>query len=309
MKKALFSLCFCMIFNLAFAQQDSIALYPKDGIPGAIPQNIPEKTTINPNDGVSVTTDIQIPKLYVYQPKKPNGTSVLICPGGGYYVLAMKHEGHDLAKWFNERGVTAFVLKSRLPDERLMTEKHLRPLQDAQQAMRMIRKDASKWKIDPNKIGVMGFSAGGHLAATVGTRFQKQVGEITDDKISVRPDFLLLIYPFITFRLGDGKFKGMQDKLLGTNPSEAMIDEYCLDKQVTAETPPTFLIFTSDDFLSPEQGFLFYSQLLKYKTPAEFHIYEKGGHGYSLSMKNRGGHLADWDRQMEGWLRDRGLIK
>lgn len=308
MKITLFIVLFFSAYRLAIAQ-DSIPLYPKDGVPGAILQNIPEKVTVNKNDGVTVTTDIQYPKLYIYQPKKPNGTSVLICPGGGYYVLAMQHEGHDLAKWFVERGITAFVLKSRLPDEKLMTEKHFRPLQDAQQAMRIIRKDAAKWKIDPNKVGVMGFSAGGHLAATVGTRFQKQVGEITDTQVSVRPDFMLLIYPLISFRIEEQNLKGIREKLLGANASEEMIDAYCLDKQVTAETPPTFLLFTSDDFLNPQQGFAFYTALQKNKVPAEFHIYEKGGHGFSLSMKSRGGHLADWDKQMEGWLKDRGLIK
>jgi acetyl esterase/lipase len=298
---------FICSYAIAFAQQDSLLLYP-EGVPGAIPKNIPEKVTVNPNDGVTVTTDIQTPKIYVHLPQKPNGSAVLICPGGGYYVLAIDHEGHQLAKWFAERGVTAFVLKSRLPDEKLMTEKHFRPLQDAQQAMRIIRKNTKKWNIDTNKIGVMGFSAGGHLAATVGTRFQKQVGEITDNSVSVRPDFMILIYPLISFRIEAERMKGIQDKLLGANAKDELIDEYCLDKQVTSQTPPTFILFASDDFLNPEQGISFYRELQKNKVPAEFHIYEKGGHGFSLTKKGRG-HVETWDREMEGWLRDRKLIE
>ncbi|SFE42980.1 alpha/beta hydrolase [Thermoflexibacter ruber] len=307
MKKILFLVLWVGTSLIVYAQQDSLLLYP-DGVPGAIPLNIPEKVTVNPNDGVTITTDIQQPKLFVYRPQKPNGASVLICPGGGYYVLAIDHEGHQLAKWFIERGVTAFVLKNRLPDERLMTEKHIRPLQDAQQALRIIRKNAKKWNLDTNKVGIMGFSAGGHLAATVGTRFQKQVGEITDNTLSVRPNFMILIYPLISFRIGTDRLKGIQDKLLGKEANELLIDEYCLDKQVTSETPPTFIVYASDDSLNPEHGIVFYRELQKNKVPAELHIYEKGGHGFSLSKKNRG-HVEAWDREMEGWLRDRKLIE
>jgi acetyl esterase/lipase len=307
MKKILFIALWIGTSLIGFAQQDSLLLYP-DGVPGAIPLDIPEKVTVNPNDGVTITTDIQQPKLFVYRPQKPNGASVLICPGGGYYVLAIDHEGHQLAKWFVERGITAFVLKNRLPDERLMTEKHIRPLQDAQQALRIIRKNAKKWNLDSNKVGIMGFSAGGHLAATAGTRFQKQVGEITDHTLSVRPNFMILIYPLISFRVGIDRLKGIQDKLLGKDANELLIDEYCLDKQVTSETPPTFIVYASDDSLNPEHGIVFYRELQKNKVPAELHIYEKGGHGFSLSKKNRG-HVEAWDKEMEGWLRDRKLIE
>ncbi|GAB4111333.1 MAG: alpha/beta hydrolase [Thermoflexibacter sp.] len=307
MKKILFVVLWIGTSLIAYAQQDSLLLYP-DGVPGAIPLDIPEKVTVNPNDGVTIITDIQQPKLFVYRPQKPNGASVLICPGGGYYVLAIDHEGHQLAKWFIERGITAFVLKNRLPDERLMTEKHIRPLQDAQQALRIIRKNAKKWNLDTNKVGIMGFSAGGHLAATAGTRFQKQVGEITDNTLSVRPNFMILIYPLISFRIGIDRLKGIQDKLLGKEANELLIDEYCLDKQVTSETPPTFIVYASDDALNPEHGIVFYRELQKNKIPAELHIYEKGGHGFSLSKKNRG-HVEAWDREMEGWLRDRKLIE
>ncbi len=307
MKKILFIPLWIGISLMSFAQQDSLLLYP-DGVPGAIPLDIPEKVTVNPNDGVTITTDIQQPKLFVYRPQKPNGASVLICPGGGYYVLAIDHEGHQLAKWFIERGITAFVLKNRLPDERLMTEKHIRPLQDAQQAIRIIRKNAKKWNLDPNKVGIMGFSAGGHLAATAGTRFQKQVGEIIDHTISVRPNFMILIYPVISFRIGIDRLRGIQEKLLGKEANELLIDEYCLEKQVTSETPPTFIVYASDDALNPEHGIVFYRELQKNKVPAELHIYEKGGHGFSLSKKNRG-HVETWDREMEGWLRDRKLIE
>ncbi len=309
MKNLFFTFLFLLINAGVFAQQDSLLLYP-NGVPGAIPQAIPEKIGINPDKfgGVETLTDVQNPMLYVYLPKKPNGTSVLICPGGGYFILAMRHEGHDLAKWFMARGVTAFVLKSRLPDERLMTEKHIRPLQDAQQALRIIRKNTAKWKIEPNKVGIMGFSAGGHLAVTAGTRFQTQVGEITDNTLSVRPDFMLLIYPLISFRIGEEALKGIREKLLGAEASQTMIDDYSLEKQVSAETPPTFMIFTGDDFLNPEQGIVFYQALQKYKIPSEFHLYEKGGHGYGITKRNRG-RVEGWDKEMEGWMRDRKLLK
>jgi acetyl esterase/lipase len=290
-----------LLLTSAEAQYDSVLLYPQ-GVPGALAKQVPERVTVNPNDGVTVTGDIQQPKLYIHHPAKPNGVAVLICPGGGYYVLAMDHEGHNIAKWFTERGITAFVLKSRLPDDKLMTNKTIRPLQDAQQAMRIIRGNAAKWKIDARKLGIMGFSAGGHLAATVATHFDKQVGEITDQKISVRPDFVILGYPMISFQPGIYP-GGRQNRLLGDDPSKELVDAYSNELHVTAQTPPAFLFLSSDDFLSPLNSISFYTALLKNKVPAELHIFEKGGHGYSMSKKQRG-HVEDWPRELEGWLRD-----
>lgn len=291
--------------NLLLAQQDSVYLYPQ-GVPGAIYKSIPEKVMVNPQDGVTVTSNIQKPVLYVHLPNKPNGAAVLICPGGGYFVLAMDHEGHNIAHWFNERGITAFVLKSRLPDEELMTSKEIRPLQDAQQALRMIRKGAAKWNIDPHKLGIMGFSAGGHLASTAGTHFSNQYGEIVDTTISVRPDFMILAYPMISYQPGIYP-GGMQNRLLGANPTKELINAFSNELHVTPQTPPTFLILSADDFLSPANSIVFFNALQKNKVPVELHVYEKGGHGYALSKKQRG-HVEDWHKELEGWLKDRKLL-
>ena len=292
-------------FSFVFAQQDSIYLYPK-GVPGAIYKNIPEKLTVNPQDGVTGTSNIQKPVIYIHLPKKPNGTSVLICPGGGYFILAMDYEGHDIARWFTERGITAFVLKSRLPDDALMTHKSDRPLQDAQQALRIIRKGASKWKIDTHKLGIMGFSAGGHLASTVGTHFNKQYGEIVDTSISVRPDFMILAYPMISYQSGIYPAT-MENRLLGNKPTDEQIEAFSNELHVTSQTPPTFIILAADDPLSPFNSIVFFTSLQNNKVPVELHIYEKGGHGFAMSKKHRG-HVENWDKELEGWLKDRKLL-
>lgn len=300
--KILFTICFLLSGFLVAAQQDSLLLYP-DGVPGALPRNIAEKWSVNPQDGVTVLTNVQQPALYVHLPEKPNGTSVIICPGGGYFVLAMDHEGHALARWFTARGITAFVLKYRLPDETLMTRKWIRPLQDVQQAFRILRSNPGKWNIDPNKIGLMGFSAGGHLAASAATQFTTQVGEITNPALSVRPDFLMLIYPVTSFN-HDSALAGIKKRFFGDDPSKGLQEQFATDLQVTAQTPPCFLVLSDDDFLHPDNSIRFYQALHRKGVPAELHIFEKGGHGYSLSHKNRG-HVEDWPRLLEGWLSER----
>lgn len=287
------------------AQYDSVLLYPH-GVPGAIVKNQPEKVMVNPQDGVTVTGDVQIPVLYIHRPAHPNGTAVLICPGGGYFVLAMDHEGHHIADWFTQRGITAFVLKSRLPNENFMTEKSIRPLQDAQRAMQLIRSNAAAWKIDPSRLGIMGFSAGGHLASTVATHFDKVVGEMPDNAVSVRPDFQILLYPMISYQPGI-MMAGMKNQLLGDNPSKSLIDEFSNELHVTANTPPAFISLANNDPLPPENSLVYYTALRKNKVPVELHIFETGGHGYALSKKQRG-HVEQWDRELEGWLRDRKLL-
>ena len=306
LKKLIISVYAIMVScTYLLGQQDSFYLYPQ-GVPGAIRKNISEKITVNPQDGVTVTGNIQTPVLYVHLPEKPNGVSVLICPGGGYFVLAMDHEGHDIAKWFTQRGITSFVLKSRLPDDEFMTNKSIRPLQDAQQAIRLIRKNAVKWTIDPHKLGIMGFSAGGHLASTAGTHFTKQYGEIVDTTVSVRPDFMILAYPMISYQAGIYP-GGMQNRLLGANPTQELVNAFSNELHVTPQTPPTFLILSGDDFLSPANSIVFFYALQKNKVPVELHVYEKGGHGYALSKKQRG-HVEDWHKELEGWLKDRKLL-
>lgn len=297
---------FCVVIAVN-AQYDSVLLYP-NGVPGAILKAQPEKVTVNPQDGVTVTGDVQIPVLYIHRPAHPNGTAVLICPGGGYFVLAMDHEGHHIADWFTARGITAFVLKNRLPNENFMTEKSIRPLQDAQRAMQLIRSNAATWRIDPSRLGIMGFSAGGHLASTVATHFDHMVGETLDkDKtVSVRPDFQILLYPMISYQPGI-MMAGMKNQLLGDHPSKTLVDEFSNELHVTANTPPAFIALANDDPLPPENSLVYFTALRKNKVPAELHIFETGGHGYALSKKQRG-HVEQWDRELEGWLRDRKLL-
>jgi len=292
----------------AVAQTDSLRLYP-NGTPGATSADVTETTRINPNDGVAVTTNVREPVLYVHAPERPNGTGVIISPGGGYYVLAMEHEGHALARWYNERGVTAFVLKSRLPNDDLMTRKAIRPLQDAQQAIRVVRGHADRWGLDPERIGVMGFSAGGHLAATTAVHFDRPVGASADTTISLRPDFMVLLYPALRpVRSATRDSTFTLDALLGHSPPDSLRTFFTPVHHVDASTPPTWLAHASDDAGVDAGGSVdFYLALRRHGVPAEMHLYETGGHGFSLAFKARG-RVDSWDRELDGWLRDRGLV-
>jgi len=305
MKKSLITLFLISMLLTANAQTDTIILYP-NGVPGLKGAQIPEDS--QKSGGITRVKDITQPAVYVYQPKnKSSEASVIICPGGGYGILAIDHEGYEIAQWFNDRGVTAFVLKNRLPQDELFENAEIRPLQDVQQAFRIIRKNAVKYGVSPDKIGIMGFSAGGHLASTASTHFKAQVGEITDPSISVRPDFSLLIYPVITFGAVN-THSGTRDNLVGADAPAYKIDLYSNEQHVTADTPPTFLISTTDDGVSPENSILYYQACRNYKVPVEIHIYEKGGHGYALK-KNGLGPVESWPDRMADWMRERKLMK
>ncbi|RFS16658.1 alpha/beta hydrolase [Emticicia sp. C21] len=304
--KKLFLMLFAMaLMSNLYAQNETILLYTGTA-PGSTGKQVPEdsKTT----DGITRVKDVTQPALIVYPAKKKTtDATVIICPGGGYGILAIDHEGYDIAKWFNERGMTAFVLKYRLPQEDLFDNDEIRPLQDAQQAIRIVRKNAAKYGVSPDKVGIMGFSAGGHLASTASTHFATQVGDITDPSVSVRPDFSLLIYPVITFNDRFTHF-GSRDNLIGKNPPVEKIEWYSNDKQVTKDTPPTFLVSTTDDGVQPENSIAYFLACKKNKVPVEMHIYEKGGHGYGLKKKGRG-PVETWAARMEDWLKDRKLMK
>lgn len=305
MKK--FLLLFFIINNLSaiYSQNKTILLYP-DGTPGFTGKLITEdsKTT----DGITRVKNITLPAIILYQPKlKTSDAAVIICPGGGYGILAMDHEGYEIAQWFNERGVTAFVLKYRLPQDELFDTAEIRPLQDAQQAFRIIRKNAFVYGISPKKIGIMGFSAGGHLASTVSTHFTTQSGEISDPNISVLPDFSILIYPVISFSEVN-THSGTRDNLVGRNPPIDKIELYSNELHVTSATPPTFLISTSDDEVSPENCILYYQACRKNKVPVEMHIFEKGGHGYALKKKGLG-LVETWPDRLADWMKERQLMK
>ncbi|WP_241676575.1 alpha/beta hydrolase [Flavobacterium pectinovorum] len=277
-----------------------------DKIPGEIEDlNYRENVGLNISNGtIESISLVKTPTLTVYLPNKtkPNGTSVIILPGGGYQHLAYDKEGVKVAEWFNSLGITAFVLKYRLPSDLIMTNKNIGPLQDAQQAVRYVRQNAAKWNIDPNKIGVLGFSAGGHLASTLATHYDDKVYESTL-KVSARPDFSLLIYPVISMQ-NDITHKGSQTSLLGNNPSQELIDSFSNEKKVTAQTPPTFLIHATDDtVVLPENSINYYLALKKNGVSAEMHIYEKGGHGFGLGVNDSSKY---WTRDCEEWLKTHG---
>ncbi|WP_238160799.1 alpha/beta hydrolase [Flavobacterium cupreum] len=281
------------------AQNQVLPLWNK--IPGEIKAaDYTEKETLK--DGkVQSTTLVTTPTLTVFLPKdsKPNQTAVVIFPGGGYMHLAIDKEGTKVAEWFNSIGIVAFVLKYRLPSDLIMKDKTIGPLQDAQESVRYVRQNASKWNIDPNKVGVLGFSAGGHLAATLSTHYDDKVYE-TASKLSARPDFSLLIYPVISMQ-NYITHKGSQINLLGQNPSAALLDSFSNEKRVTAQTPPAFLIHATDDgAVLPENSINYYLALKKNKVTAELHLYENGGHGFGLGIGDTNKY---WTRQCEDWLK------
>jgi len=282
--------------------QQVIPLY-SGKIPNAKPISNQEQRIGNP-DVDSLTSNVSVLPLSVYLPPKglANGTSVIICPGGGYHVLLTKREGSDAARAFAKMGVTAFVLKYRLPNDKIMLDKSIGPLQDAQQAIKIVRQRAKEWNIDPKKIGILGFSAGGHLAATAGTHFNKPVIE-NGEGISVRPDFMLLINPVISFTDRIGHI-GSRDNLLGPSPTEEKIKLYSNELQVTEETPPTILIHSDADQVVPVANSVeFYRALKENKVSGELHIYAKGEHGFLTAPS-----FDEWFGRCIFWMKSMSLI-
>lgn len=245
--------------------------------------------------------NISVPRLYVYSPDKKNNTgkAVVICPGGGYGLLAMKHEGEMFARWLAERGITGIILKYRLPNFH-----HEIPLMDANRAMRLVRSKAEKWGIKPDKIGIAGFSAGGHLASTAGTHFDtgNPVAEDEVERFSCRPDFMVLFYPVISFQRSGIVHIGSRNALLGENQSQQLLDYYSPEKQVTDQTPPTFLVHCDDDpAVSPLNSILFYELLKDKRIPAVLYVFGEGGHGWGL--RENFGYYQQWTMLLERWLK------
>jgi acetyl esterase/lipase len=286
-----------MIISSSSAQT-VIPLY-QGKIPNSINSDDIEKSDTSKTDGIIRVQDVSNPTLRVYLPAKDKatGAAVVICPGGGYARLAISHEGYAVAAEFNKMGIAAFVLKYRLPSDRIMASKETGPLQDAQEAIKLIRKRAKEWNIDVNKVGVMGFSAGGHLASTVGTHFSTPVAE-NKENISLRPDFMILVYPVIS--LTDSLMhKGSRDNLLGQTPTADKQIQYSADRQINAQTPPTFLVHAQDDkTVKVGNSIKLYQALTKNNIPSEMHIYPKGGHGFGLKNKTTQDlwidHLKNW---------------
>lgn len=248
---------------------------------------------------------VQNPAIEVRLPARRNATgqAVVVCPGGAYAGLAYDWEGTDFAGWLNSRGIAAIVLRYRLPvDGDADHQKWLCPLLDAQRAIRLTRAHAADWAIDPAKVGIMGFSAGGHLASTAGTHFDAGDAGAADpvDRLSSRPDFMILIYPVISM-MEPTTHAGSRHNLLGEHPSDALVRLYSNELQVTAETPPTFLVHAGDDNAVPvKNSLLFYEALLAHQVPAELHVYPKGGHGFAFALPN--GRLQDWTHLCARWL-------
>lgn len=256
------------------------------------------------NGKVLSTSLVSVPTLSIFLPKKTklNKAAVIIFPGGGYQHLAIDKEGTKVAEWFNSLGIAAIVVKYRLPSDKIMKNKNIGPLQDAQEAVRYVRQNASKYNIDANKIGILGFSAGGHLASTLATHYDDKIYE-SSSKVSARPDFSLLIYPVISMQ-NDITHKGSQISLLGENPSQELRDSFSNEKRINAQTPPTFLVHATDDTtVLPENSINFYLALKNNGVPAELHIYEKGGHGFGLGVKDTSKY---WTRDCEEWLKNHG---
>jgi acetyl esterase/lipase len=276
--------------------QEKIDLYH-----GNIPNS--KKSNIQETSGGFIK-GVTIPKLEIYLPEKDkaNGCAIIVIPGGGYSGLTYQGEGVRTAKELAKTGITAFVLKYRLPDDSTMIDKRTGPLQDAQQALKAIRENASKWGIDPVRVGLMGFSAGGHLASIVATRFQETLIE-NKEGTSLRPDFLILVYP-VTSMQDNLTHMDSRNALLGKNPSKDLIDKYSSELQVTEQTPPTYITQAGDDRLvDVDNSIVFYESLRHKKVPAEMHLYPRGGHGFVMSKP-----ADEWISPIILWMKNSKFI-
>lgn len=253
------------------------------------------------------TADNDTPWFTPYLPPadRANGAAIIVCPGGGYGNLAVDHEGRQVAAWLNDMGVAAFVLKYR---HRGTGYGHPAPMLDVQRAIRLVRHRASEWRLRPDRIGVLGFSAGGHLASTAATHFAPGDPDAPDpvERVSCRPDFAVLVYPVISL-VEPYAHKGSRKNLLGESPDEELVLKFSNERQVTPQTPPTFLLHTDEDGGVPvENSLAFYAALRKAKVPAELHVFEKGPHGFGLGKP--GMAAAEWPKLCERWLGGRGLL-
>ena len=275
---------------------ESIPLWPK-GAPCEKGDVGEEHDTTKP-DGRSVAAkrvirlgNVSVPTITLFRPakSKDTGAAVVVCPGGGYSILAMDLEGTEVCQWLNSIGVTGVLLKYRVP-KRAGDDKHLLPLQDAQRALGLVRFHAKEWNIDPARIGVLGFSAGGHLTANLSNNFDKRAYEPVDDAdaVSCRPDFALPIYP---------AYLALKDKN----------NELAPELKVAAKTPPTFLVQTEDDGIRVENSLFYFLALKNAKVPAEMHLYATGGHGYGLRPSDK--TVTTWPKRAEEWMRSLGLLE
>lgn len=283
-----------LFFTMHTTAQEIIPLYP-GAIPGAIDTDDQERSETRP-DGTVIVSGISRPTLRIYLPEKEKATgmSVIIFPGGGYRINAIKHEGWDVAEYLRDNGIAAFVVKYRIPDSNTMAFPDKGPLQDAQQAIRLVRERANEFGIDPDKLGVMGFSAGGHLASTASTHYRYNSGASL-----LRPAFSVLVYPVISFSDSIGH-SGSKLNLLGKDPQPSMVDHYSNETQVDSNTPPAFLVHAKDDPVNYRNSVVYEEALKRNGVPVKTLYFEQGGHGYGMWNKKS---TQQWPPMMLEWLR------
>lgn len=292
---AVFSVCLLIEIS---AQTEVIKIWP-DTIPNSI-QNKDYKEQEIEAWGRMSWARVTSPEIYIYKPSPSNNKhiAVILIPGGAYYRIAFEKEGIDMAKWLTEKGITAIILKYRLPNDSIMKDKTIGPLQDAQEAVRIVRRNATLIGITPNKIGVMGFSAGGHLASTLCTRFNEKIYHLKDT-VSTRPDFAALIYPVISMKK-ELTHIGSMENLLGKNANDSLISVFSNELHVSENTPPTFLVHSADDgAVNYLNSIEYFKALNENKVKSELHVYPTGGHGYGLASqgkteKNWTGSFIEW---------------
>ncbi|GMQ31653.1 alpha/beta hydrolase [Algoriphagus confluentis] len=302
MKKSFQTLALILLSMLTFAQNHTLPLW--EGTPPLQnPSDLQEEST---QQGILRIANVQTPSIDVYLPTKQiaTGEAVVIFPGGGYAILAYDWEGTDFAKWFNAQGIAAIVVKYRLPISKSLTDPKEVPLLDAQRAIRMVRANAEAWNINTSKVGIMGFSAGGHLASTLSTEYAHEVNRPKDsiDALSARPDFSILVYPVISFR-DAAVHSGSRKNLIGENASQELMDRFSGELNVTADTPPTFLVHAQDDKGVPiENSLLYYQALHQHGVKASLHIYPSGGHGFAFGLGK--GAVEGWREVLLAWMRE-----
>lgn len=301
MKRLFIHLIISAFIVPALAQNHMLPLWEGD------PPNYREtgEVTIFDTADIVRVRNVQKPDIAVFLPSKKNATgeAVVICPGGGYGILAYDWEGSDIARWLNSEGIAAFVLKYRLPGSKSNIIPYKSPLMDAQRAMRQVRYHAEKWNIDPGKVGVMGFSAGGHLASTLSTHYDAGDPSNEDpvEQESCRPDFSVLVYPVVSFTK-EYTHVGSRENLLGKDADPELVKHFSNELQITEDTPPAILIHSGDDQVVPvENSMVYYHNLQKKGIISEMHIYPYGGHGYSLAIGQ--GHLSTWPDRVIEWIK------
>jgi acetyl esterase/lipase len=286
---------------LLWAQAPSVLPLYAGPIPDSQPSDVQEIQT-QAADGSPRTANVVTPTLTVFRPSKKlaTGTAIVLCPGGGYTRLVMEREGREAALRLNELGISVFLLKYRLPNDLTQPDKTIAPLLDAQQAIRLVRERATEFGVRPDHIGIMGFSAGGHLAATAATHFARPVGE-NPSATSVRPDFAVLVYPVVSFA-DSLMHPGSRKTLLGPTPTPAQVRLYSNELQVSAATPPVFLVHAEDDkVVKVQNSVFFYLACVRQGVPAEMHLYPKGGHGFGVNNK---ASQENWTDFLVKWLSD-----